>query len=91
MCLVRVVRWTYRSRALIADCGVGSDQRTVVLDQRLMSVRGISPVIALAYRTAVDVPQGLSKLRQVAVHFGLTLGSMPPARLSITHISGRAV
>jgi transposase len=40
--------------------------------RRLMSVPGIGPVIALAYRTAVDVPQRFSKSRQVAVHFGLT-------------------
>ena len=40
--------------------------------RRLISVPGIGPVIALAYRTAVDVPQRFSKSRQVAVHFGLT-------------------
>ena len=40
--------------------------------RRLMTVPGIGPVVALAYRTAVDVPTRFAKSKGVGAAFGLT-------------------
>jgi transposase len=37
-----------------------------------MTVRGVGPVVALTYRTAVDVPAGFRKFKSVGAVFGLT-------------------
>jgi transposase len=50
--------------------------RTAVTDdpvcERLMTVPGVGPVTALAYRAAIDVPDRFSSSRSVGVHLGLT-------------------
>jgi transposase len=40
--------------------------------RRLMSVPGIGPVAALAFRTGVNDPQRFKRSRTVAAHFGMT-------------------
>jgi transposase len=40
--------------------------------RRLMSVPGVGPVTALAFRTGVDDPQRFKRSRTVAAHFGMT-------------------
>ncbi|MBG0791982.1 IS110 family transposase [Methylocystis sp. H62] len=43
-----------------------------VICRRLMTVPGVGPVVALAYRTGVDVAHRFDKSRLVAAVFGLT-------------------
>ena len=40
--------------------------------QRLMTVPGVGVVVALTYRTGIDVPERFSRSRNVGAHFGLT-------------------
>jgi transposase len=40
--------------------------------RRLMSVPGVGPVTALAFKTAVDDPYRFRRSRTVGAHFGLT-------------------
>jgi len=39
---------------------------------RLMTVPGVGPITALAFKTGVDVPERFAKSKTVGVHFGLT-------------------
>jgi len=40
--------------------------------QRLLTAPGVGPITALAFRSAIDVPERFSKSRNVGVHLGLT-------------------
>lgn len=40
--------------------------------RRLMTVPGVGPIAALAYRVAIDVPERFASSRAVGVHLGLT-------------------
>ena len=40
--------------------------------RRLMTVPGVGVVVALTYRTGIDVPERFSRSRNVGAHFGLT-------------------
>lgn len=40
--------------------------------KRLMTVPGVGVIVALTYRTGVDVPERFSRSRDVGAHFGLT-------------------
>jgi transposase len=40
--------------------------------QRFLTVPGVGPLTALAFRSAIDVPERFSKSRNVGVHLGLT-------------------
>jgi transposase len=40
--------------------------------QRFLTVPGVGPLTALAFRAAIDVPQRFAKSRSVGVHLGLT-------------------
>lgn len=40
--------------------------------RRLMTVPGVGVIVALTYRTGVDVPERFSRSRDVGAHFGLT-------------------
>src|SRR4029450_952107 len=40
--------------------------------RRFMTVPGVGPCTALAFRTGVDNPQRFSRSRTVAAHFGIT-------------------
>jgi transposase len=39
---------------------------------RLMTVPGVGPITALAFKTGVDVPERFAKSKTVGAHFGLT-------------------
>ena len=47
--------------------------------RRLMTAPGVGPIVALAYRSAIDVPERFRRSRTVAAHLGLT---------PVTHQSG---
>jgi transposase len=40
--------------------------------RRLMTIPGVGTVVALTYRTGIDVPERFSRSRDVGAHFGLT-------------------
>jgi transposase len=40
--------------------------------RRLMSVPGVGVIVALTYRTGVDIPERFARSRDVGAHFGLT-------------------
>ena len=40
--------------------------------KRFMAIPGVGPVTALAFKTAVDVPERFARSRDVGAHFGLT-------------------
>jgi len=40
--------------------------------RRLMTVPGVGVIVALTYRTGVDVPERFTRSRDVGAHFGLT-------------------
>jgi transposase len=42
------------------------------LCRRLMTIPGVGPITALAFKTAVDIPQRFAKSKTVGAHFGLT-------------------
>jgi transposase len=42
------------------------------LCRRLMTVPGVGPITALAFKTGVDVPERFAKSKTVGAHFGLT-------------------
>ena len=39
---------------------------------RLMSIPGVGPITALAFKTGVDTPERFAKSKTVGAHFGLT-------------------
>ncbi len=41
------------------------------LCRRLMTIPGVGPITALAFKTAVDIPQRFAKSKTVGAHFGL--------------------
>jgi transposase len=43
-----------------------------LLCRRLMTVPGVGPITALAFKTGVDVPERFAKSKTVGAHFGLT-------------------
>jgi transposase len=43
-----------------------------LLCRRLMTIPGVGPVTALAFKTGVDVPERFAKSKTVGAHFGLT-------------------
>jgi transposase len=43
-----------------------------LVSRRLMSVPGVGPVVALAFRTAIDDPSRFARSRDVGAYFGLT-------------------
>jgi transposase len=46
--------------------------RNDVVCRRLMTVPGVGVIVALTYRTGVDVPERFTRSRDVGAHFGLT-------------------
>ena len=40
--------------------------------ERLMTAPGVGPLVALTYRSAIDVPQRFARSRDVGVHLGMT-------------------
>lgn len=46
--------------------------RNDTICRRLMSVPGVGVIVALTYRTGVDVPERFTRSRDVGAHFGLT-------------------
>jgi len=40
--------------------------------RRLMTVPGVGVIVALTYRTGVDIPERFTRSRDVGAHFGLT-------------------
>jgi transposase len=46
--------------------------RSDPLCRRFMTIPGVGPITALAYKTGVDVPERFAKSKTVGAHFGLT-------------------
>ena len=62
--------------AIVAELGtmerlVRQAARRDPVCRRLMTVPGVGPVVALTFRTAVDVPARFAKSKAVGAHFGL--------------------
>ncbi len=76
--LARLVQSLIRARAaLMAEAAklteaVKAAAKKDVVCRRLMSVPGVGPITALAYRTSLDDPSRFRSSRAVAAHFGLT-------------------
>jgi transposase len=68
-------------RAIQAEVAALEDVVTQLVDadpvcRRLMTAPGVGPIVALAYRAAIDLPGRFPRSRTVAVHLGLTHGSI---------------
>src|SRR5262245_51375829 len=67
-----------RVRRVLMDEFVGLDRmarklaRQDPICRRLMSVPGVGVIVALTYRTGVDIPERFTRSRDVGAHFGLT-------------------
>ncbi len=67
-----------RVRRVLMDEFVGLDRmarklaRKDPVCRRLMTVPGVGVIVALTYRTGVDIPERFTRSRDVGAHFGLT-------------------
>jgi transposase len=66
------VRWRLHEQVRLLTNIILRYVRRDAICQRLMTVPGVGPLTALAFKTAIDDPRRFQKSRQVAVHLGLT-------------------
>jgi transposase len=62
----------HRSRLAAFDRQVRAAARADTVCRRLMTVPGVGPVVALAYRSAIDDPDRFARSALVGAHLGLT-------------------
>jgi transposase len=67
-----VARAALRDQLAIIDKRVRDTARQDQVCQRLMTVPGVGPIVALTYRAAVDEPERFVSSKSVGASFGLT-------------------
>ena len=76
--LVAITEPMLRVRRVLMDEFVGLDRMARKLARNdpvcrlLMNVPGVAVIVALTYRTGVDIPERFTRSRDVGAHFGLT-------------------
>ena len=66
------VRSVLAAKVDILETEIGELVRSDAACQRFLTVPGVGPITALAFRSAIDVPERFSRSRNVGVHLGLT-------------------
>jgi transposase len=76
------VRTLLGEKVEILEAEIGERVRGDPVCQRFLTVPGVGPITALAFRSAIDVPERFAKSRNVGVHLGLTPRSYQSGAIS---------